>query len=145
MLPEAVVFTYQGDGDLGERMARAARRTLEAGRPVLGIAGAWLTFDAAALGGRLPDHAGLVVTDVGAASVTVEGFDARGVSLGSRTAAFGGAVTSDVAEDRFFGFASPLGVSRIEVRAEGGLEIDHLQYGLSDGGIGEKGGVRRGR
>ncbi|MGE0099339.1 MAG: TIGR04282 family arsenosugar biosynthesis glycosyltransferase [Hydrogenophaga sp.] len=31
----ALTFSDQGDGDLGERMARAARRTLEAGRPVL--------------------------------------------------------------------------------------------------------------
>jgi hypothetical protein len=35
VLPETVVCTDQGEGDLGERMARAARRVLAAGEPVL--------------------------------------------------------------------------------------------------------------
>jgi hypothetical protein len=36
LAPQATLnWSDQGDGDLGERMARAARRTLEAGEPVL--------------------------------------------------------------------------------------------------------------
>ncbi len=91
-----------------------------------------VTFDAAALGGRLPDAAGLVVTDVGAPTVTVEAFDAAGISLGSRSSSFPSGVASDVGDDRFFGFVASQGISRIEVRAAGGIEIDHLQYGLID-------------
>jgi hypothetical protein len=34
-VPKAVQWTDQGEGDLGARMARAARRTLDAGEPVL--------------------------------------------------------------------------------------------------------------
>lgn len=48
-LPAALHWSAQGEGDLGARMARAARRTLDAGRPVLLIGTDCPALDAAVL------------------------------------------------------------------------------------------------
>ncbi|NNF42862.1 MAG: hypothetical protein HKO59_14050 [Phycisphaerales bacterium] len=91
-----------------------------------------LRFDADELG-ALPTHAGLVWTDGNrAADVTFEAFDAAGVSLGSFIAQlgddFGNGTTG---EDRFLGVEFTGGVSRIEITTSlGGLEFDHVQFGL---------------
>lgn len=50
-LSQAVQWTDQGEGDLGERMARAARRTLDAGESVLLIGTDCPELDAAQLQG----------------------------------------------------------------------------------------------
>jgi hypothetical protein len=99
-------------------------------------------FDALALGGLLPTHAGLVWTDVGFATpvdnfglVEFEAFDGLGASLGVTSAAVGdGLKTGQTAEDRFFGTIYSGGISRIEIRMTNSsdFEIDHLQYGFAE-------------
>ncbi len=100
-----------------------------------------ITFDAAALGGRLPTHAGIVFTDIGLVTAGVVGHgnvlftarDANGVSLGTSTGVnlgdgAGGAAT---AEDRFFGVVNPGGISSISLTTPTSQdwEVDHIQYG----------------
>jgi hypothetical protein len=94
------------------------------------------TFNAAALGGTLPNAVGIVWTD-GAfpGDAVVEAFDALigGNSLGvinaPNIADDSRAGTTD--EDRFFGITSDVGIARLEIgHSSGGLEVDHLQYGF---------------
>jgi hypothetical protein len=96
-----------------------------------GSAGIQYTFNAGALG-ALPTHAGVVWTD-GEGSTTFEAFDHNGVSLGVVTVDIANAtVTGETNEDRFFGAVDPLGISAIKIsNASGGIEVDHLQYGLA--------------
>ncbi len=102
-----------------------------------------INFDVGMLG-ALPTHAGVVWTDVGFASpqsgfalVTLEAFDANGVSLGTTTpVSLGdGSAFSATAEDRFLGARFGGGISRIEVTCQGSTdwEIDHVQYGRALG------------
>lgn len=100
-----------------------------------GFAGITFTFSAVALG-ALPTHAGIVWTDgVGTISFSasgpggvfapcsVAGFSAAGVPDGS--------FSGTTAEDRFFGCSDPGGISSIVIsNSAGGIEMDHLQYGL---------------
>lgn len=97
------------------------------------------TFDAAALGGQLPTHVGLVWTDVGNVwagslgfgEVTFRAFDAGGVEIGSTSAVLGnGSALSSTAEDRFFGVTYSAGVKSISMSMNNStdLEVDHLQY-----------------
>ena len=98
------------------------------------------TFDAAALGGHLPTHVGLVWTDVGNVlagstgfgDVTFSAFDAADVQIGATlTAPVGdGTALSSAAEDRFFGVSHAAGVKRITVSMGNSIdwEVDHLQY-----------------
>ncbi len=80
-----------------------------------------------------PTFAGLVWTD-GAGQVTFEAFGPQGESLGvsGPHALADGSSTGGTAEDRFFGLRSNLGISAIEVRANGGIEIDHVQWQIAD-------------
>lgn len=99
-----------------------------------GANGIRFTFDAAVLG-TLPTHAGLVWTDAGAgSSVTFSAFAANGDLLFTRTES-GFADNSnngETAEDRFFGVINPAGISAIFMsNANGGIEVDHLQYGAA--------------
>lgn len=100
-----------------------------------------VTFSAAALGGHLPTHVGIVCTDANAppgssgyADVTFSAKDNNGVSLGSVTAVhFGdGLLTGQTAEDRFFGVYNPEGISSFSISEYNcrDWEVDHLQYGL---------------
>lgn len=98
------------------------------------------TFDAAALGGHLPTHAGLAFTDVGNVfsgsagfgTVTFSAFDAAGVQIGtSAVAVLGdGSAMGGTAEDRFFGVIHAAGVKRITMSMDNSAdwEVDHLQY-----------------
>lgn len=106
-----------------------------------------ITFDAAALGGALPTHAGVVWTDVGFALpadgfavVELEAFAAGGASLGTTAATLlgDGSATSATAEDRFLGAVFAGGIARLEVRCTDSpdWEIDHLQYGRALGTFG---------
>lgn len=101
------------------------------------------TFNAAALGGQLPTHVGLVWADVGIATPTygfgnvqLEAFDSATVSLG----VFGPFAVGDgvnafgTAEDRFLGIVNgPGGIKSIRVTMPGSTdwELDHLQYGYA--------------
>jgi hypothetical protein len=104
-----------------------------------------LTFNAAALGGQLPTHAGMVCTDiggvlfgqVGVGDLTFSARDAAGVLLGSVLFTnFGngsaqGSGAGATAEDRFFGVINPGGISSISLSVNNSVdwEVDHLQYG----------------
>lgn len=96
-----------------------------------GPTGLTFTFDAAILG-ALPNAAGIVWTD-GGGTTSFQAFDAADVSLGSigPVAIADGSFFGTTADDRFFGIAGSTGVSRIFIsNTSGGIEVDHLQYGL---------------
>jgi len=96
-----------------------------------GSAGLSFTFNAIVLG-ALPNAAGIVWTD-GAGTTFFEAFDAANVSLGSigPVAIADASILGTTAEDRFFGITGSVGISRIFIsNTGGGIEVDHLQYGL---------------
>lgn len=101
-----------------------------------GSAGILFTFNAAILG-ALPTRAGLVWTD-GAGNIEFEAFDALNNSLGQLVGMHAdGVFTGTTAEDRFYGVENADGISSIFIRnTSGGIEVDHLQYGVlsQDGG-----------
>lgn len=91
-----------------------------------GSTGITVTFTA-----PLPSFAGLVWTD-GEGVVTFEAFDGNGAKIGTSGphALPDGSLDNTTGEDRFFGAASPSGVSRLHVfNTLGGIEVDHIQYG----------------
>ncbi|MEM9541079.1 MAG: S8 family serine peptidase [Cyanobacteria bacterium P01_E01_bin.42] len=93
--------------------------------------------------GNFPTHAGVVLTNRGTftlnsqlnpggiSGMTLEAFDARGISLGISQAQLG-VYNSDSSNDRFFGAVHPSGISSIVLKHElyTNWEIDHLQYGI---------------
>jgi hypothetical protein len=95
-----------------------------------GPAGVTFTFDAGVLG-AFPTVAGIVWTD-GVEPVTLEVYDASG-TLVLTTTGMGfadGNYMGGTAEDRFFGVMYGDGISKITLlNAQGGMEMDHLQYG----------------
>jgi hypothetical protein len=96
-----------------------------------GATGITFTFSQATLG-AFPTQVGIVWTD-GGGTATFEAFDALGVSLGViGPVPIGDASNSgETAEDRFFGVTFAGGISAIKIsNTGGGLEVDHLQYGL---------------
>ena len=98
-----------------------------------GSTGLQFVFSGLALG-QLPDAAGLVWTD-GQGTIRFEAFDQHNVSLGVRTGNHAdGSSFGTTGEDRFYGVTNPGGgISRIVIsNSQGGIEIDHLQYGLRE-------------
>lgn len=103
-----------------------------------------ITFNAAALGGNLPTHAGIVWTDVGDVlsgtsgfgDVTLSALDAMSLPLGSITGTTlgDGTVSGATAEDRFFGVTNAAGILSITISMNNSIdwEVDHLQYGFAD-------------
>lgn len=96
-----------------------------------GSAGITFTFNAGVLG-ALPTNVGIVWTD-GAGAITFEAFDENGNSLGTLDGTFdNGSFNGETAEDRFYGATNAGGISSIFIsNASGGIEVDHLQYGLA--------------
>ncbi len=106
-----------------------------------------VNFIAAWLGGRLPTHVGVVVTDVGmvfsgptgVGTVVFSATDTNGMPLGMLVETnFGngsllGSGPDATAEDRFFGISSPLGIKSftISVTNSADWEVDHLQFGYA--------------
>ncbi|MGC3960107.1 MAG: hypothetical protein QM813_19920 [Verrucomicrobiota bacterium] len=104
-----------------------------------------VSFDAAALGGHLPTHVGIVATDVGfvfsgsvgVATVALTATDTNGMPLGLLVETnFGnGSLYGDspgaTAEDRFFGVSCPAGIAsvRLYLTNSADWEVDHLQFG----------------
>jgi hypothetical protein len=85
-------------------------------------------FDAAVLG-VLPNAVGIVWTD-GGNPITFEAFDENGISLGTITGDHAdNRIDGGTAEDRFYGWTTSGGISRITLSDAGGIEADHLQYG----------------
>jgi hypothetical protein len=104
-----------------------------------------LTFDAAALSGKLPTHVGIVWTDVGQVKfgfagrgdVLFSAFDTNGTLMGTIIATnlgdgspFGSGPNA-TSEDRFFGATNATGISSISMSMlnSADWEVDHLQYG----------------
>jgi hypothetical protein len=83
--------------------------------------------------GLLPTHTGLVWTDGQPNGTTrFEAFDALGTSLGVITGNHASSgFSGQTAEDRFYGWVNPGGISRITITHSGGggIEVDHIQYG----------------
>jgi hypothetical protein len=96
-----------------------------------GATGITFTFDQTTLG-AFPTEAGIVWTD-GGGTTTFEAFDSLGASLGTigPVAIADGSNAGTTAEDRFFGVQFAGGISAIKIsNSSGGIEVDHLQYGL---------------
>src|SRR5215470_6551112 len=95
-----------------------------------GNPGITFTFSKAALG-TLPNAVGIVWTD-GAGEITFEAFDENGNSLGTVTGNHAdGSFFGTIADDRFYGATNAGGISAIHIsNTSGGIEVDHLQYGL---------------
>lgn len=95
------------------------------------------TFSAAILG-AFPTHVGLVWTDgpfqtpVSFTAIGADGVTAV-CSIGPAAGFANSSFSGETAEDRFFGCSDAGGISRIEITNSlgGGIEIDHLQYGLA--------------
>ena len=96
-----------------------------------GLPGIEFSFSAAELS-ALPTHAGMVWTD-GAGTTSFEAFGADGSSLGvlGPFSHADGTFLGTTADDRFYGVIEPGGISAIKLtNTSGGIEVDHLQYGL---------------
>ncbi|HSW03335.1 hypothetical protein [Aquabacterium sp.] len=93
-----------------------------------GFVGVTFTFT----GASLPTAFGLVWTD-GFGDVVFSATDGNGVSLGSitRNGFSDGSISGTTAEDRFFGVQFDGGIRSITITGQsGGLELDHIQYGV---------------
>ncbi|MBN8644976.1 MAG: VCBS repeat-containing protein, partial [Planctomycetes bacterium] len=100
-----------------------------------GAGGILFTFNTGAFG-RLPQYAGVVFTDGGlGGNVTFEARDGAGNPIGSFPAyTADGSNGGTTAEDRFFGIVHAAGIGSIRIRCTGGgIEADHLQYGVFAG------------
>jgi len=94
-----------------------------------GAGGILFTFNAGVLG-SLPTHAGIVWTD-GAGSITFQAFGPGNIFLGGVLGNHAGAGFGTTGEDRFYGVIDPMGIESIFIsNSSGGIEVDHLQYGL---------------
>ena len=96
--------------------------------------GVRFTFSSAVLG-TLPTHAGIVWTDGGGnATVTFQAFDAANNMVCNVASPLGNSSSNngETNEDRFFGCIDNLGIASIFISDSGGggIEVDHLQYGL---------------
>ncbi|NNF43890.1 MAG: hypothetical protein HKN62_12765 [Phycisphaerales bacterium] len=81
----------------------------------------------------LPTHVGFVWTDgLEGAELIVEVFDLERTPMDARSVHFGNAAyTGSTAEDRFIGVSHPDGIAGVRLTTtDGGLEIDHVQYGF---------------
>lgn len=96
-----------------------------------GATGITFTFNATTLG-AFPTQVGIVWTD-GGGTTTFEAFDSVGGSLGTvgPVAIADGSNSGTTGEDSFFGVTFAGGISAIRIsNSSGGIEVDHLQYGL---------------
>ncbi len=95
-----------------------------------GVPGLTISF---AQDAPLPPHAGVVWT-AGAGFTRFEAFDENGASLGvvGPVAIADGTFNTSMGEDRFFGVIHETGISSVKIgNTEGGIEIDHLQFGYA--------------
>lgn len=94
-----------------------------------------LGFNAGVLG-QLPTDVGFVWTDGMAGTLTVRAYDGSNSLISMLLASVGTLPNSYVGEtdeDRFIGFRSPSGISRLEVTVNPAawIEMDHVQYGFT--------------
>ena len=121
--PGGAVDSVEGPGPLGHSFFSGN-----------GAAGITFTFNAAALGGHLPTHVGIVWTDGDAPNRTFEAFDSGGSLFGTiidpSQKFFSTGGDGDPSNYRFFGAINPGGISSIFIaNSSGGIEVDDLQYG----------------
>jgi hypothetical protein len=113
-----------GSGADGHSMAQFA------GSPVV------ITFDEAVLGG-LPTQFGVVLTDScsGPRDFTLRAFDGADSLMGIAefTVVFDDTGLGTTEEDRFVGFTTPTGMSRVEIEGPDvcNFELDHIQYDIA--------------
>ncbi len=102
-----------------------------------GATGITFVFDKDILG-ALPTSVGIVWTD-GAGLTTFEAFNALNISLGGIVVGIAdGSHNGETGEDNFFGATNNGGISKIFIsNSSGGIEVDHLQYGLNGDGLSE--------
>lgn len=127
----AIDSVDEDDGSVDGRCAKPDGGACAALYSPNGPKGISLEWDA----GALPQFVGLVWTD-GRKFVRFEAFGADRASLGviGPTAADAGfpdgLASGETAEDRFFGLVAPEGISMVRISGDdGGIEIDHVQYG----------------
>ncbi|HMN96569.1 MAG TPA: hypothetical protein PKC43_09140 [Phycisphaerales bacterium] len=111
-----------GNGNNGHSIAQLA------GAPVV------VTFDERVLG-ELPTLFGIVITDTatGLNPVRVVAYGPKGNFIGTRTYDFIGDASQlgTTAEDRFVGFTSTVGISRVEITClTSNAEFDHVQFNM---------------
>jgi hypothetical protein len=92
-------------------------------------------FSAGVLG-QLPTDVGFVWTDGMAGTLTVRAYNGSNSLISMLLASVGTLPNSYIGEtdeDRFIGFRSPSGISRLEVTVNpaAGIEMDHVQYGFT--------------
>lgn len=133
--PGPLTDSVDGDDGVIDGLGTAGRSYLS------GSTSLTFQFSAAALGGFLPTHAGIVWTDVGQVDGGTLGFGAVTFSaqdgLGNLIGVFGPSVLGDgtisgaTAEDRFFGIVHAAGISQITISMSNSAdwEVDHLQFG----------------
>ncbi|GAB4461322.1 MAG: hypothetical protein OHK0029_26490 [Armatimonadaceae bacterium] len=125
LVPSGITDSVDGDDGTIDGSGTQGQSFFSGG----GSTGISFTFDAIALG-SLPTHVGIVWTD-GAGTIEFEAFDEFNQLIGGTSATHAdGSISGTTAEDRFYGFIAPGGISRIFIRnTSGGIEVDHLQYG----------------
>jgi hypothetical protein len=109
-----------------------------------GARGLTFTFDAAVLG-QLPTDVGIVWTDGDGPNRYFTAYDQNGVSLGTITdnspLFFSSGGDGDFQNYRFFGATNSGGISKIFIANDnGGIEVDHLQYGARSDSVPEPAG-----
>lgn len=107
-----------------------------------GATGITFTFNQTTLG-AFPTQVGIVWTD-GNGTTTFEAFDSIGGSLGTvgPVSIADGSNSGETAEDRFFGVTFAGGISAIKIsNTSGGIEVDHLQFGLFANAVAQPCGV----
>ena len=113
-----------------------------------GACGITFTFNAAALGGHLPTSAGIVWTD-GDPSSTIgrlfSAYNQNGVLIGQLNNYNDGWFyegDGNPAHYIFFGATNAGGISSISIaNGNGGIEVDHLQFGYQPSGVPEPGSM----
>lgn len=106
-----------------------------------GSCGFTFTFDAGVLG-ALPTSVGIVWTDGDVPTRHFSAFDQNNNLIGTINDStglwFSSGGDADVENYRFFGATNAGGISKIFISNDsGGIEVDHLQYGLNGPGVPE--------
>ena len=106
-----------------------------------GVGGMTFTFNAGVLGG-LPTSVGIVWTDGDGPFRHFKAYDQNDVLIGSiddgSGAFFSSGGDADFDNYRFYGATNAGGIHKIFISNDGGgIEVDHLQYGLNSAGVPE--------
>ena len=134
--PGSAIDSVDGGGNNGHSLFFAC-----------GACGITFTFNAAALGGNLPTSAGIVWTDgdPGAFGREFQAYDQNGVLIGTTFDTTDGWFfegDGNPEHFHFFGATNAGGISKIFIaNGDGGIEVDHLQYGFQPSSVPEPGSL----